>query len=177
MVYLTDLANKVVESVEPYEGEWGPFDKIAMVKFVDDPHPLSIHIDSRSFYYQGREIDTGDLDKITYDRKIPTIRSPDPPNFRLPVDPVLLQIMKAFKTLRIELMNYYGSHHNDPNGEFERIIHPWNATVRRFYGYRRANNLTSGESVFIQANERRPQWLLKLSNWLRIRTPETTSPK
>jgi hypothetical protein len=165
VTYLTDLADKAVESVDPYEGEWGLFDKIAVVKFVDDEHHLSIHIDSRSFYYRGNEIDTGDLDKITYDRRIPTIRTPDPPNFRLPVDPVMCQIMKAFKTLRTELMNYYGSHHNDPNGEFERIVHPWEQTVKRYFGYRRGNNLTSPASLSIQTNERRPKWLLRLSNW------------
>jgi hypothetical protein len=164
MTYLTDLADKVVESVDPYEGEWGLFDKVAVVKFVDDPHPLSIHIDSRSFYYRGKEIDTGDLDKITYDRRMPTIRTPDPPNFRLPVDPVLFQIMKAFKTLRIGLMNYYGSHHKDANAEFEEVVTPWQETVRRYFGYRRGNNLTLPGSVSIQTNERRAQWSLKLSN-------------
>jgi hypothetical protein len=63
MTYLSDLADKVVESVDPYEGEWGPFDKIAIIKFVDDPDHLSVHIDSREFYYHGKEVRRTDLDK------------------------------------------------------------------------------------------------------------------
>jgi hypothetical protein len=167
MIYLTDLADKEVESVQPYdEGEWGLFDKVAIVKFTDGTE-LSVHIDARSFYYKGEEVRQCDLDVITSDRFFSggVIRTPEPPRFRLPKDPVLREIMVAFKELKPRLMNFHGR--QSPlrtEQRFEDITRPWEEAVRRYFGYRRGNNLTSPKSVSIQTNKRRAKWSLKLSN-------------
>lgn len=166
MVYLTDLADKMVDRVDPYESEWGLFDKVAIVKFTDETE-LSVHIDARSFYYKGEEVRQTDLDVITNDRFFSggVIHTPEPPRFRFPKDPVLREIMIAFKELQPRLMNFHGSQSPLRTEErFEDVIRPWEETVRRYFGYRRGNNLTSPGSVSIQTNERRAKWSLKLSN-------------
>jgi hypothetical protein len=167
MTYISDLADKVVESVEPYRGEYGEMPSIATVMFTDGTK-LGVFIDSREFYYDGNQVRTCDLDKITTDRFFSggVIRTPEPPAFRFPKDPVLREIVTAFKDLQPRLMNFHGSHSPLRTEErFEDVVRPWQEAVKRFYGYRRGNNLTSGDSVFIQTNERRAAWLLKLSNW------------
>lgn len=184
MIYLSDLVDKEVESVEPYKGQWGELPSIATVEFTDGTR-LGVFIDSREFHYNGtpngeksETIRTCDLDAITTDRffKGGVIRTPEPPKFRWPKDPVLCEIVKAFAALAPKLMEFHGGG-DRTEAKFLEIVRPWEQTVKRFYGYRRGNNLTSPTGVFIQANERRPKWLLKLSNWLPIRKSETISPR
>lgn len=166
MTYMTDLADKVVESVDSYRSDYGPFDKVAIIKFTDGTE-LSVHIDARSFYYKGAEVRQTDLDVITNDRffRGGVIHTPEPPRFRLPRDPVLCEIFTAFKELQPKLMNFHGSQSPFRTEQrFAEITAPWEYTVRRYFGYRRGNNLTSPGSMSIQTNERRAQWSLKLSN-------------
>jgi hypothetical protein len=141
MTYLTDLADKVVESVEPYQSDYGPFDKVAVVKFTDGTE-LSVHIDSRSFYYKGEEVRQTDLDVITNDLffKGGVIHTPEPPRFRFPKDPVLREIMTAFKELQPRLMNFHGGGERSDE-RFHEVTAPWEETVRRYFGYRRGNNV------------------------------------
>jgi hypothetical protein len=166
MTYLSDLADKVVESVEPYHGEHGLYDKVAVVKFADDTE-LSVHIDSRSFYYKGEEVRKTDLDVITNDLFFSggVIHTPEPPRFRFPKDPVLREIMVAFKELQPRLMNFHGSGERSDE-RFHEVTAPWEETVRRYFGYRRGNNLTWPRSMSIQTNERRVPWSLRLLNSL-----------
>jgi hypothetical protein len=125
MTYLTDLADKEVESVQPYEGEWGLFDKVAVVKFTDGTE-LSVHIDARSFYYKGEEVRQTDLDVITNDRFFAggVIHTPEPPRFRFPKDPVLREIMVAFKELQPRLMNFHGGGERTDE-RFHEVTAPW----------------------------------------------------
>jgi hypothetical protein len=144
MIYLTDLADKVVESVEPYRGESGkdePFTKVAIIMLTDGTK-LSVHIDARSFYYGGEEVRTCDLDKITTDRFFSggVIRTPEPPTFKLPKDPVLREIITAFKELQPRLMTFHGGGERSDE-KFHEVTAPWEETVRRYFGYRRGNNI------------------------------------
>jgi hypothetical protein len=143
MNYMADFADKVVESVEPYQAYDGALaDKVSVIHFTDGTE-LSVHIDSRTFYYGGAEVRTDDLDVITTDRFFlgGVSRTPQPPNFRMPGDPILREIFTAFKGLKVKLMSYYGAHHANPETEFEAVVKPWRETVQRYSGYRRGNNI------------------------------------